>query len=53
MGKTIVSFQDNYYKYGVDSDPDRHSLTIGGFESAFLANLEATYIFNKLNMLLT
>jgi hypothetical protein len=53
MGNTIVSFQNKYYEYGVDSDPDRHGLTIGGFKSAFLANLEATYIFDKLNMLLT
>ncbi len=53
MGNTIVSFQDKYYEYGVDSVPDRHGLTIGGFELAFLAHLEATYIFDKLNMLLT
>jgi hypothetical protein len=53
MGNTIVSFQDKYYEYGVDSDPDHCGLTIGGFESAFLANLEVTYIFDKLNMLLT
>jgi hypothetical protein len=53
MGNRIVSFQDKYYKYGADSDPDRRGLTIGGFKSAFLADLEATYIFDKLNMLLT
>jgi hypothetical protein len=48
MGNEIVSFLDKYYKYGVEPDPDRRGLTIGGFESAFLANLEASYIFNKL-----
>jgi hypothetical protein len=48
MGNMIVSFLDKYYKYGVDPDPDRRGLTIEGFESAFLANLEASYIFNKL-----
>ncbi len=52
MGNTIVSFLDKYYKYGVDPDPDRCRLTIGGFESAFLADLKATYIFDKLNHLL-
>jgi hypothetical protein len=30
MGNTIVTFLDKYYKYGVDPDPDRHGLTIGG-----------------------
>ncbi len=44
MGNTIVSFLDMYYKYGVDLDPDRRGLTIGGFESAFLANHGASYI---------
>jgi hypothetical protein len=28
-------------------------MTIGGFESSFLANLEAPYIFNKLDILMT
>jgi hypothetical protein len=48
MGNTIVSFLDKYYKYGVDPDPDRRGLTIGGFESAFLTNLKASYILDKL-----
>jgi hypothetical protein len=48
MGNTIISFLDKYYKYGVDPDPDRRGLTIWSFESAFLANLEASYIFDKL-----
>ncbi len=52
MGNTIVSFRDKYYKYGVDPNPNRHGLTIGGFESVFLADLEATYIFEKLHHLL-
>jgi hypothetical protein len=42
MGKTIVSFHDKYYKFGVDQDPDCQGLTIGGFESSFLADLEAS-----------
>jgi len=52
MGNTIVSFRDKYYEYGVDADPDRRGLTIGGFESAFLADLECSFIFEKLNHLL-
>jgi hypothetical protein len=48
MGNTIVSFLDNYYEYGVDPDPERRGLTIGGFESAILADLEASYIIDKL-----
>jgi hypothetical protein len=52
MGNTIVSFRDRYYEYGVDPDPNRRGVTIGGFESAFLADLEATYIFEKLHHLL-
>jgi hypothetical protein len=48
MGNRIESFLDKYYKYGVDPDPDRRGLTTGGFESAFLADLEAYYIFKKL-----
>jgi hypothetical protein len=52
MGNTIVRFRDKYYKYGVDPDPNHRSLTIGGFKSAFLADLEATYIFEKLHHLL-
>jgi hypothetical protein len=48
MGNTIVSFPDKYYKYRVDPDPDRRGMTIKGFESAFLADLEASYLFDKL-----
>ncbi len=53
MGNTIVTFRDKYYVYGVDPNPDRQGLMIGGYESAFLANLEATYILDKLNILMT
>ena len=52
MGNTIVSFRDKYYEYGVDPDSDCRGLTIGSFKSAFLADLEATYIFEKLHYLL-
>ena len=50
MGNTIISFRDKYYEYEVDPNPDRHQgLTIGGLKSAFLTDLEATYLFEKLN----
>jgi hypothetical protein len=52
MGNTIVAFQDKYCKYGVDADPNRRGLTNGGFESALIADLKASYIFDKLNYLL-
>ncbi len=51
-GNKIVTFQDKYYKYGVDADPNCHGLTIGRFELAFLTDLKASYIFDKLNYLL-
>jgi hypothetical protein len=47
-----VSFLDKDYKYGVDPDPDIRGLTIRGFKSAFLADLEASYMFNKLRYIL-
>ena len=52
MGNTKATFQDKYYKYGVNANPNCCGLTIGGFELAFLADLEASYIFDKLNYLL-
>jgi hypothetical protein len=52
IGNTTVTFCDKYYEYGLDPDPDRQGLMIGGFESAFLADLEATYIFDKLSDLM-
>ncbi len=48
MGNTIILFLDKYYEYGVGPDPERQGLTIGGFKSAFLADLEASYIIDKL-----
>jgi hypothetical protein len=48
MGNTILSFRDKYYEYGVHPDPDCCGLTIGSFESAFLADLKALYISEKL-----
>ncbi len=52
MWNKFVTLRGKYYKYGVDPDPDWQQFTIGGFESAFLANPEVKYIFEKLHHLL-
>jgi hypothetical protein len=47
MGHTLCTFHGRYFEYnGVngDSDPNERALTIGGFESAWLADLVAAYI---------
>ena len=44
MKNTLVSIIDKYYEYGGDMDGDKRGLTIGGFESAWLADLVAAYI---------
>ena len=41
MGNTLLTFQDEYYKHGGSVDPDKRGLTIGGYESAWLADLVA------------
>lgn len=48
MSNTIVSFRDKYYENGVHGDPvERRSLPIGGYESGWLADLIASFIFEK------
>jgi hypothetical protein len=45
MGNTLLTFGVNkYYKYGGDLDVEDRGLTIGGYESAWLANLCMAYI---------
>ena len=46
MGNTLVTFRNKYYEYGVDDDPMNRSLTIGGYDSAWNADLIASYILN-------
>jgi len=43
MGNTIITFCDKYYKYGVSNDPMGIGLTIGGYDSAWLADILAGY----------
>jgi hypothetical protein len=45
MGGTLISFIDKYYKYGGDKPVDEKGLTIGGYASAWLADLVAAYVF--------
>ena len=44
MGTTYLQFQDSYYEYDGDKVPDERGLTIGGYESAWLADMVAAYI---------
>ena len=46
MDNTFVTFEDNYWKYGVLLPGEEKGLTIGGFESAFFADLVAAYILD-------
>ena len=47
MASTLFSFQGQYYEYDGDQDPDERGLTIGGFESAWLADLVGAFILEK------
>ena len=47
MSNTLVTFVDKYYEYGGDIDGEKRGLTIGGFESAWLADLVAAYILSE------
>jgi len=46
MGNTLVMFRDKYYEYGVVDDPTKKTLTIGGYDSAWLADMVGSYIFD-------
>ena len=47
MSTTFIQFQDQYWLYGGGMVMDMKGLTIGGFESAWLADLVTAYIFQK------
>ena len=48
MKNTLVSFTDKYYEYGGDiMDGEKRGLTIGGYESAWLADLVAAYLLKQ------
>jgi hypothetical protein len=44
MCNTLITFEDQYYEYDGGKDPEEKGLTIGGFESAWLADLVGAYI---------
>jgi hypothetical protein len=46
MGNTIITFRDKYYEYGVSDDPMERGLTIGGYDSAWLADMVAGYLLD-------
>ena len=47
MGHTLVQFRGKYFEYGGSEDPNERGLTIGGHESAWLADLVAAYALEK------
>ena len=49
MGNTPLTFRDRYYKYGGGKEIEERVLTIGGYESAWSADLVASYIMEDLS----
>jgi hypothetical protein len=52
MGHSLCMFRGRYFEYNGlngDIDPNERALTIGGFESAWLADLVASYILDVTN----
>ena len=47
MCNTLITFEDQYYEYDGGKDPEEKGLTIGGYESAWLADLVGAYILDK------
>ena len=39
MSNTLLTFGDKYYEYGGSMDLNKRGLTIGGYESTWLADL--------------
>ena len=48
MSSTLICFDGEYYEYH-GGKKEEQGLAIGGYESAFLANLVASYLFEKAN----
>ena len=47
MGNTFLTFCDKYYEYNGNVAKEERCLTIGGFESASLADLVVAYLFES------
>ena len=48
MSSTLLTFEDKYFEYAEKSIKTK-GLAIGGYKSAFLQNLVASYLFEKCN----
>ena len=46
MSSNLISFNGEYYEYH-GGEREEQGLSIGGYESALLADLVASYLFNK------
>ena len=46
MSSTLLKFEEKYYEYG-EKGIKTKDLEIGGYESSFLADLIASYLFEK------
>jgi hypothetical protein len=49
MENSLLTFQDQYYIYDGDQSLDKKGLTIGGYESGWLADLVVAYIFAEVD----
>ena len=47
FGICLITFNSKYFKYRGDGDNTDKGLAIGGYESAFLANLVASILLEK------
>ena len=47
MGNTLLTFVDKYYEYGGEVNVEEKGLTIGGYESVWLADLVAAYLLEN------
>jgi GIY-YIG catalytic domain len=47
MKSTLFTFQNRYFEYDGDAEVDNRGLTIGGYESAWLADLVGAYILDN------
>ncbi len=47
MNSTLMTFQEKYYEYGGGMEMQDKALTIGGYESAWLADLVAAYVLEN------
>ena len=47
MANCLINFGENYFQYGKEEDPLKRVLIIGGYDSAWLADIVACYILEK------